>query len=129
MDDGGVWQEEIEAGEKIILDYFSTIFCSDQPTNSEASMEAMDKRVTPEMNNVLLKEFTVEEVKVALKQMHPIKSPGLDGMSPIFYQKYWETIGLGVLNCVLQALNTSIMPRGINHTYICLIPKTKNPRR
>ena len=29
MDDGGVWQEEIEAGEKIILDYFSKIFCSD----------------------------------------------------------------------------------------------------
>ena len=98
MDDGGVWQEEIEVGEKIILDYFSTIFCSDQPTNFEASMEAVDKRVTPEMNNALLKEFTVEEVRVALKQMHPIKSQGLDGMSPIFYQKYWETVGPSVLN-------------------------------
>ena len=89
----------------------------------------MDKRVTPEMNNALLKEFTVEEVRVALKQTHPIKSPGLDGMSPIFYQKYWETVGPSVLNCVLQALNIGIMLRGINHTYICLIPKTKNPRR
>lgn len=129
MDDGGVWQEESETVEKIILDYFSTIFCLDQLATCETSMEAMDKTVTPEMNNALLKEFTTEEVRVALKQMHPTNLPVPDGMSPIFYPKYWETFGPSISNGVLQALNTGIMPRGINHTYICLIPKTKNPQK
>ena len=87
----------------------------------------MYKRVTPEMNNELLKEFKAEEVWRALKQMHPTKSPGPNGMSPIFYQKHWEIVGPSILNCVLQALNTGIMLRGINDTYICLIPKTKPP--
>ena len=79
------------------------------------------------MNNELLKEFKVEEVWRAFKQMHPTKSPGPNGMSPIFYQKHWEIVGRSVSNCVLQTLNTGIMPRGINDTYICMIPKTKNP--
>ena len=33
------------------------------------------------------------------------------------------------MNCVLQALNTGTLPKDINKTYICLIPKTKNPQK
>lgn len=40
------------------------------------------------MNGNLIKEFSVEEVEVALKQMDPYKKPGPNGMAPIFYQKY-----------------------------------------
>ena len=127
MDDEGVWQEEPEAVENIILDYFKSIFSSNQPSNFDASLEAMDRRVTSEMNQALLKEFRAEEVWDALKQMHLTKSPAPDSMSPIFYQKYWDIIGPSVSNCILQTLNTGIMPRGINDTYICMIPKTKNP--
>ena len=61
--------------------------------------------------------------------MHPTKAPGPDSMSPIFYQKYWDIVGSSVQNCVLQAVNTGIMPRVINDTYICMIPKTKNPQK
>lgn len=129
MDEGGVWQEEQGAIEEVIIDYFSSIYSSDQPVNFKASLEAMDETVTPEMNDVLLENFKVEEVELALQQMHPTKPPGPDGMSPIFFQNYWNIVGSSVSNCVLQALNTGVMPRGINNTFICLIPKIKNPQR
>ena len=61
--------------------------------------------------------------------MHPTKSPGPDGMSPNFYQKYWDLVGIDVINCVLNVLNVGILPSGLNETYICLIPKVKNPQK
>lgn len=43
-------------------------------------------RVTNEMNDTLLSPIREKEVKGALFQMHPSKSPGSNGMSPLFYQ-------------------------------------------
>lgn len=70
------------------MEYFEAIFKSNQPTNFDASLEAINHRVSPDMNESLLVECKVEEVWKALKQMHLTKALGSDGMSPIFYQKY-----------------------------------------
>lgn len=40
-----------------------------------------------------MKPVEQQEVKNALFHMHPDKSPGPDGMSPGFYQKYWSIVG------------------------------------
>ncbi|XP_041017950.1 uncharacterized protein LOC121260172 [Juglans microcarpa x Juglans regia] len=74
------------------------------------------------MNTDLTKIYTAEEVSVALQQMHPTKAPGPDGMSPVFYQKYWHIVGNSVTSAVLQSLNSG---SELNHTLISLIPKKK----
>ena len=61
--------------------------------------------------------------------MHPTKSPGPDGMSPIFFQRYWDIVGLYVVDCVLNILRTCVIPYGLNDTYICLIPKVNCPQK
>ena len=61
--------------------------------------------------------------------MHPTKTLGPDDMSLLFYKKYWDIVGPCVLDCVLQALNLGIMPYHTSETYICLVPKTKNPQK
>ena len=66
---------------------------------------------------------------MALKQMAPLKALGPDGMPPIFYQHYWDSIG-DVSSCaVLSCLNSGSIPASLNHTYIILIPKLKNSER
>lgn len=64
-------------------------------------MEAMDVRVSLEMNESLLEKFRAEEIRYALNQMYPTKSPSQDSMSLIFYQKYWDMVGPNVIKCVL----------------------------
>lgn len=129
QNDNGKWQENQENVESIILEYFKGIFKSGQPSNFEASLNAINQKVSPEMNESLTAEFRVEEVWRALKQMHPTKALGPDGMSPIFFQQYWDIVSPDVINCALNTLNSSVMPCGINEIYISLIPKVKSPQK
>ncbi|KAL0421132.1 UNVERIFIED_CONTAM: hypothetical protein Slati_3136100 [Sesamum latifolium] len=58
----------------------------------EEVLVSLEERVTGAMNKELLRPYTPEEIVHALKQMHPLKSPGPDGMSHIFFQKYWDIV-------------------------------------
>ena len=49
---------------------------------------AIPVKVTDDMNASLTQDFSREEIVIALKQTHPTKTPGPDGMSAIFYQKH-----------------------------------------
>ena len=61
MDFEGVWHEEEGETKAIILDYFKAIFNLDCPTNFGASLGAIEKSVTQEMNKELLKKFKPNE--------------------------------------------------------------------
>ena len=77
-----------------------------------------------------LKQMALKQmVDMALKQMAPLKESGLDGMLPIFYQHYWDSIGDNVSCVVLSCLNSGTIPTSLNHTFITLIPKLKNSER
>ena len=54
----------------------------------EDVLTSMDSVVSEEMARSLTCSYTEEEVRAALFQMHPSKSPGPDGMSPFFFQKF-----------------------------------------
>lgn len=127
LDDDGVWYENQDDIKRIVLSYFSSIYSSDHPNSFDASLSAVCLQVTPEMNDELISIFEKEEIRVALNQMHPTKAPSPDGMSPIFFQTYWDVVGQSVINCVIQILNTGVTPNGLNDTYICLIPKISCP--
>ena len=81
------------------------------------------------MNQSLIKEFTREEIEVALNQMHLTKTPGPDGMSAIFFQNYWNIVGNDVIGMILNVLNFNMSMTEINKTNITLVPKIKNPTK
>ena len=43
--------------QSIVLNYFSSVYQSDQPSQFSSVIDAIEKRVTDEMNDSLLKEF------------------------------------------------------------------------
>uniref|UniRef100_A0A0A9AL10 Uncharacterized protein n=1 Tax=Arundo donax TaxID=35708 RepID=A0A0A9AL10_ARUDO len=55
-------------------------------------IDLVPKKVTSEMNEILEKEFTEEEIHDALFQMDPSKSLGIDGFIVGFFS---ETLDLG----------------------------------
>lgn len=59
----------------MILDYFLGIYSTEQPNTHEVSVERVTPRISLDMNNKPLDKFKEDEVRIALKQMHPTKTP------------------------------------------------------
>ncbi|KAL0402473.1 UNVERIFIED_CONTAM: LINE-1 retrotransposable element O protein [Sesamum latifolium] len=91
--------------------------------NIDVVIGGMQPRVSDAMNEVLTQPFTATEVTHAIAQMYPYKSPGPDGMSPVFFQKYWHIVGPETASFVLDFLNHRNFDARFNYTYIVLIPK------
>ena len=81
------------------------------------------------MNQDLILSINESEVRLALKQMYPLKAPGLDGMPPLFFQHFWSISVVVVTKTVLDFLNHGISPPNFNESHIVLIPKVKEPKR
>ena len=126
-DEAGVWQQEDDKIEAGIVSYYKSLFTSFNPVELEEVLDGVTRVVSNEMNDQLLCDFTASEVEQALFQMGPLKAPGPDGMSPIFYQKFWHIVGSDVTAGVLSCLRDGVLLQKINHTNICLIPKIQNP--
>ena len=94
--------------------------------STEQVVDLIDRVITEDMNQWLVRDFTASKVRQALFQMPPTKTLGPDGMSAIFFQTYWHIVGHDFTLPVLDFLNTGCMLCSVNFTHIALIPKTKS---
>jgi hypothetical protein len=90
-ENGWVWRKKKEVS-RTSIKYYKQFFTSQGPACITHYLEHLECLVTEEMNSRLLRPFTVDKVCLALSRMHPIKSPGLDEYSAIFYQKSWDQL-------------------------------------
>ncbi|KAL6145754.1 hypothetical protein ACLB2K_056439 [Fragaria x ananassa] len=120
-----MWVEDDEGFEKIVSSYFSRMFTAEDVDieTMNSAVAAIKPCVTREMNEQLCSSYSLDEIRSALFQMYQTKSPGSDGMPPLFFQHYWDTIGEDVTVAVQNFLQSGQLLREINFTHICLIPK------
>lgn len=128
-DSNGVMCEGDDSVAGLLENYYRDLFTSSNLSEVEDVIQHTSRVVTEDMNNGLIGDFTRDEVELALHQMAPLIGPGFDGMPPIFYQHYCQSIGVDVTDAMLDCLNTEIISTGLNHTYITLIPKVKSPEK
>ncbi|KAL0439752.1 UNVERIFIED_CONTAM: hypothetical protein Slati_2458200 [Sesamum latifolium] len=125
----GDWCSSLEGIRQIISSYFHTLFQTSNPSAEaiDGILRGMPRKVSNELNETLLQPFSPDEVRHALFQMYPYKSSGRDGMSLVFYQKYWHIVGPKITSFVLEFLNHGRLDSRFNYTYIVLIPKCDSP--
>lgn len=112
-----------------ITDYYNGLFRSQNPSidNIEKVVNHVIPSINQDMNSILEKPFTKEELQKALFYLNPSKAPGLDGFTALFYQDAWDQIGNDVSESLLKILNGDETFTNRNPTIISLIPKIKNP--
>jgi hypothetical protein len=100
-----VIDEEEKKG--FIANYFSELF----RTSVEGSGEHLQQllamvrpTIIVEMNTMLTTEFTTEEIKGALDAIGDLKAPRPDGMTAVFFKKYWDVVGEQLTKQVMHVL-------------------------
>lgn len=128
LDDGRTVNQE---GEMLaaLTNFYTELFTSHADGNTDELLQCVLPRVTSNMNEVLIKYFSDEEIKLGLDSIGNLKAPGYDGMSAIFYTTYWGTIGDDIIREVKNFLNGGQTPEAWNDTVVVLIPKINNPER
>jgi hypothetical protein len=107
-------------------DYYSALFIKDQTVDPTELLSFIQPKVTKDMNEAMLMEFSKEEISNALFQIGPLKAPGPDGFLARFFQRSWATLKTDVIKAVKKFFVEGAMPAEVNETMIVLIPKTKD---
>lgn len=91
-------------------------------------MELYSKDLYPKfLLSELQQPYTSKDVKSALDEKGPFKTPRPDGLQATFFQKNWHVVHKSVCTFVLDVLNLGKSLVEANKTYIALIPKVDNP--
>ena len=127
-DENGEHTYDHEAMCRIVKDYFTDIFSAHQAPSATPDLP-VESCITAQQNEDLIAELTFEEFSLAVKQMHPDKASGPDGLNPAFFQQFWSLIGHEVFLCCKEWLTSCSLPANINDTNVVLIPKKDNASR
>lgn len=126
-DDLGQDQFSEEAKGEVATAYFANLFKSANIGEFSELFEGFSARVTPTMNESLSKDVSNAEVKEAVFSIKPGSAPGPDGMTGLFFQKYWGIVGDQVIKEVKDFFSSGLFPAEWNFTHLCLIPKIDDP--
>lgn len=73
LDANGVCQEVEGRIEEVVVEYYTNLFTSSNPTDFSQLLQAVQPKVTLEVNQVLVRDFTANECRMALKKMYPVE--------------------------------------------------------
>ncbi|GAU32903.1 hypothetical protein TSUD_152630 [Trifolium subterraneum] len=75
----------------------------------------------------LTKPFLMEEIKAAVWDCDSFKCPGPDGINIGFFKDFWDLLKVDLLNFFSDFHHNGVLTKGLNSTFIALIPKVENP--
>lgn len=80
-------------------------------------------KLSSEQAQFLEKQFEEEEIAIAVKDCNSLKSPGLYGFNFSFVKKAWNIMKQDIMTFFAEFYEHANLARGINCTFIALIPK------
>ncbi|KAJ9536546.1 hypothetical protein OSB04_un000298 [Centaurea solstitialis] len=109
------------------IDHFKMIIGSrDDTVNPHMPLDLFTRKLELGDSLHMIRAITDEEIKGALFQIGNDKAPGPDGFSAKFFKSAWEVIGGDVLLAIHNFFYRSRLPKELNHTLLCLLPKSIN---
>ncbi|CAJ2644765.1 unnamed protein product [Trifolium pratense] len=124
----GVTMEGVTPIRQAVFSHFESHFKA--PNVERPGVEDLQfKRLNQVEVGGLIKPFTEAEVKQAVWDCDSYKSPGPDGINFGFMKDFWVELKGDVMRFLVDFHRNGRLSKGINATFITLIPKTDSPQR
>lgn len=111
----------------IITSYFRRLIESYNPEEIDEELADITTTIKDSIDNELKAPVTKCEVQLAMFVMHHENALGLDGMTALFYQFFWDIVKSDLIYLVNEFIFSSIMAQGMNDTKSYLILKKDKP--
>ncbi|GKV27934.1 hypothetical protein SLEP1_g37047 [Rubroshorea leprosula] len=121
----GVWCEEPDAIKNEIAKYFRKLFQGDS-WNRPKPGDLKFQQISEEKKEWLERPFSVEEIEEGLRSCDGSKAPGPDGYNFNFLKFAWHCIKEDFINFFSEFHRNGKLVRGLNSSFIALIPKKLN---
>lgn len=109
---------------KLAVDLYKNLFAKEErPIKLADNFWRHVDLVSAEENELLTRPFSEEEIKTVVFSCYAKGAPGPDGISFIFYQRYWEIIKRDLLNMFRDFQEGKLDLSRLNFAMISLIPK------
>lgn len=106
--------------------YYSKFFQNNHTTLFSLGTVKLPKLTMDDKQN-LIKDFTCLEIEGALRALAEDKAPGPDGFNVKSLKFLWPFIKPRIESLISEFGEEAILPRGLNSSFIALIPKISNP--
>ncbi|GKV05619.1 hypothetical protein SLEP1_g17606 [Rubroshorea leprosula] len=87
------------------------------------------QQISQDDNEILIAPFSEEEIKEAIRDCDSSKAPGPDGFNFKFVKDQWEVIKADVIQFLQEFQGKSKLVKGLNTSFIALVPKVDNPQK
>lgn len=93
------------------LSFYEDLYCAEPCDRSAAEQLLCDlPRLSEEDQHILENPISFAELSLAVQELSPGKSPGLEGLSAEFYQACWNLIGEDLYAVFLESFNRGKLP-------------------
>jgi len=123
-----IWCEDKEVVKDKVREFFADRFVKNDVCQVRLDNVRFCSISGPD-NDMLIGDFSKEEITAAVWSCDSSKSPGPDGFNLGLIKFCWEIIKKDVMAAVKDFSVSGHWPRGTNASFLCLIPKVENPQR
>ena len=123
----GSWVENPNMIKAEVMQHFQSRFS--EPHLLRPNLDGISFNVlTPNQRDMMVEPFKEEEISSAVWACGNDKSPGPDGFNFIFIKHFWNELKPKFLRFLAEFHVNAAFPKGLNSSFIALIPKLKDPQ-
>lgn len=124
----GIVHKDQGSIQRSFCDHYEKLFARHPVDTAKFKDEFMclSPRVDKEKSEYIARDITLEEVRKAIDELNPGKTPGPDGITAAFYKKFRDDVSPVLCKLYIQSYHEGALPPSFMESHTIFIPKSED---